>query len=743
MDNNAASKTPTMESMKKSILDAGGLFYQYRPCRRDASTIYDIENIRHGVVYAQTPLNMNDPFDSMIGFSAEKIYNDIIVMLVDACELDKELKVIFSLLLQYKAFGKIAEFIIVLQQQKEYINSRRKAMHQTHVPFETFVSANLYNLYAKAPKRLKEVFDITSFHVFGRLLSQMGEIDISEKNLFDIIKMEDVLDELHKKAEEIRDNTYLPTLRKFIAQLTVSCFSVSGWDNQLMWSHYANSYSGICVEYDFSKIEKFNGFIFPVKYNSERPTLAMRDLGYSGIDLKSRNMIKCETDIGSVFEYILNKNECWSYEEEWRIINIGEENTPVFIELPYIQSITFGLHTDPLCKRLLLEVCKDKGIDCYDLKINNDNYVVQRELISEVAYNTDDEVAYVALLSNQMLQLSQRLQINSQNVTKSISDNSFDFSSFEQMLVATEDYLSNAYFLKASFNRVCENTDDDKSKMEIPNGIVLAINGIDSLVIIITNTLDKIENAVLGFSISGQVNWMQLSEANKHIKNVKELIDRFNDILWDATFLINQYNMDQVISHYDSLIDEGNDPVKDTRELKEYMDKWDGEAFIESLDLNDTKSVLEIGVGTGRIALKTAARCADFTGIDISPKTIEVASKNLEELLNVTLICDDFLKYKFDKKFDIIYSSLTFMHISNKLQAILKISDLLVENGICVISLDKSQEEYIDFGTRKVLVYPDNVDSIGGYFNAAKMTIERQFDTENAIIVIAKHSNDQ
>ena len=28
--------------------------------------------LRHDVVYAQTPLNMNDPFDSMIGFSAEE-----------------------------------------------------------------------------------------------------------------------------------------------------------------------------------------------------------------------------------------------------------------------------------------------------------------------------------------------------------------------------------------------------------------------------------------------------------------------------------------------------------------------------------------------------------------------------------------------------------------------------------------------------------------------------------------------
>lgn len=51
----------TMENLKADIAKAGNLFYQYRACRRDASIIYDIENIRHGVVYARTPLQMNDP----------------------------------------------------------------------------------------------------------------------------------------------------------------------------------------------------------------------------------------------------------------------------------------------------------------------------------------------------------------------------------------------------------------------------------------------------------------------------------------------------------------------------------------------------------------------------------------------------------------------------------------------------------------------------------------------------------
>ena len=77
MVNASASLAQDVKSMQEGIKKVGGLFYQYRPCRRNVETIYDIENIRHNVAYAQTPLNMNDPFDSMIGFSAEKYIRNV------------------------------------------------------------------------------------------------------------------------------------------------------------------------------------------------------------------------------------------------------------------------------------------------------------------------------------------------------------------------------------------------------------------------------------------------------------------------------------------------------------------------------------------------------------------------------------------------------------------------------------------------------------------------------------------
>lgn len=67
-----------------------------------------------------------------------------------------------------------------------------------------------------------------------------------------------------------------------------------------------------------------------------------------------------------------------------------------------------------------------------------------------------------------------------------------------------------------------------------------------------------------------------------------------------------------VIQHYDLLIEENNDPVHDPKPLKDYMDKWDGQAFIDKMDLDKDKSVLEIGVGTGRLAVKTVILCKDL-----------------------------------------------------------------------------------------------------------------------------------
>lgn len=195
---------------------------------------------------------------------------------------------------------------------------------------------------------------------------------------------------------------------------------------------------------------------------------------------------------------------------------------------------------------------------------------------------------------------------------------------------------------------------------------------------------------------------------------------------------------DAVIFHYDALIGEGNDPVHDPKPLRDYMDKWDGQAFIDSMELNGNKSVLEIGVGTGRLAVRVAPLCGEFYGVDISSKTIERAKENLAGFANVRLICADFLSYKFNRSFDVIYSSLTFMHIEDKQSAVNKIAGLLNDAGRFVLSIDKNSSEFIDAGTRKIKIYPDTPNAMAGYIKNAGLAILNQYDTEFATIFVAK-----
>ncbi|MDR2559984.1 MAG: class I SAM-dependent methyltransferase [Oscillospiraceae bacterium] len=194
--------------------------------------------------------------------------------------------------------------------------------------------------------------------------------------------------------------------------------------------------------------------------------------------------------------------------------------------------------------------------------------------------------------------------------------------------------------------------------------------------------------------------------------------------------------MKKIIEHYDTLIEENNDPVYDPFPLKEYMDKWDGQIFIDSLQLSPNKDVLEIGVGTGRLALRVCGECNTFYGIDISPKTIERTTENLKHFDNCTFICADFMEYQFNKSFDVIYSSLAFIHISNKRMAIEKTARLLKANGIFVLSISKSQDKYLEMNNTKLDLFPAMPEEIKEMFNELGLALKDFFETEFAFVFI-------
>lgn len=532
MSNKNSEKQPNINEMKKAIEKAGGLFYQYRPCRRDATTIYDIENIRHGVLYAQTPLNMNDPFDSMIGFSANKLYKNTLSMIINAFDLDENTKAGIQLLLEHRAFGKMGELIKCISELKRYIKNKQIKMHKTHLSFEDYVLESADVLYSKLPRSLKSIFAYPSFLFIAEAIGQINEVNITEDELVSFFKLDDTLDRLHSMIENIQSETYIPIFQRFLSKLTVSCFSASGWDNQLMWSHYANSYSGICVEYDFRKINDFVGFIYPVNYTHERPTVSLQDLGVSGIDNNGK-ILHCDMNVNTIFSYLLSKNKCWSYEDEWRIINIGEENTPTFINMPFIKSITLGINIDDECKRLLFDICKEKNIECYELILSKENFTLYREQIDldKISYNMKEETEHISFLAEHISNVSTKLINECNAFTESINQTEIRRDQIKSIFSQTIDFLSDIYYINTSLNRLSNNCEGDLTIMDVQLNHIKNTN--DS-VHKIKMSIEEFKSFIMNISLSGKITPKESLEFINQISDINELIERVNQVSWNA-----------------------------------------------------------------------------------------------------------------------------------------------------------------------------------------------------------------
>ena len=99
-------------------------------------------------------------------------------------------------------------------------------------------------------------------------------------------------------------------------------------------------------------------------------------------------------------------------------------------------------------------------------------------------------------------------------------------------------------------------------------------------------------------------------------------------------------------------------------------------------------NILDIGAGTGLLSSFILEKFPDanVTLIDLSEKMLDVAKDRFKANLNVTYIIDDYTKFKFDKKYDVIISSLSIHHLTGdeKRQLYRNIYSGLNENGVFI-----------------------------------------------------------
>jgi len=137
---------------------------------------------------------------------------------------------------------------------------------------------------------------IAPHEIQRRRLRQLNP-DKSKAEVAAMVAAESSPSELEKRREDIRSGMH-------DAQRNVGIFTMSArHDHILMWSHYADSHRGLCLEFAVSDSMLFGCSLTHVVYQKEYPKFNIYD----------------EIDQQWTSNYLATKSHHWSYEEEWRI----------------------------------------------------------------------------------------------------------------------------------------------------------------------------------------------------------------------------------------------------------------------------------------------------------------------------------------------------------------------------------------------------------------------------------------
>jgi hypothetical protein len=151
--------------------------------------------------------------------------------------------------------------------------------------------------------------------------------------------------ELAKRAPSIIREQAIKTRTKTINSYGLLALS-ENFDSILMWTHYANSHTGIVLCLDLLEDPDF--FISPLKVNYQKT--------YNPVNFFSR-----ETDLDYVKKIIATKSKEWEYEQEIRIVkdSVGEHS----FNKSLIKKVYFGCKCKVEEKLRIKSLFKVNGYD--------------------------------------------------------------------------------------------------------------------------------------------------------------------------------------------------------------------------------------------------------------------------------------------------------------------------------------------------------------------------------------------
>ena len=382
------------------------------------SSTFTIPNIKNGTIYLQNPVLFNDPFDCNIGMSVNQLICAIMPDFFDKILPDTNADVrdalsswmlgsdppeleegsaehLLSICSNSPAFVKILDR--ARSGQNILDQEMLSLIVEDPLTFSELIKAYLTIVSKGEPLSFDNVAMqqvIKSPQIIRGLITSVAEIkDSKERQVLELLTSKDDFIEKIKaiaafagvdvpKSDIERVYSSLDDGIKQIReglgkQVGVECFTQSPTDI-LMWSYYADKHTGVCVEYDFSKLftSCANSFLFPVNYSENRPLLDIQNL-YDPVTQKVRNDRIAEA-FPSVMKSWITKSKEWEREKEWRLITFPiKSDSERLVKLPIASRIITGINITDENYRLVADIAKEKGIPIHRTRLKNDQYKIE------------------------------------------------------------------------------------------------------------------------------------------------------------------------------------------------------------------------------------------------------------------------------------------------------------------------------------------------------------------------------
>ena len=188
-----------------------------------------------------------------------------------------------------------------------------------------------------------------------------------------------------------------------------------------------------------------------------------------------------------------------------------------------------------MCRLLLWDVCKEKGIDCYQLLTKTDSYGLERRKLNEndFIYDEDIESQYIELLVQQLNESGSKVESFSQSFADAEKVKTKDWVNLPIILEGMIDMLTNAYFLKMSINRLSQNTNSDFESADEMQNAINNLKNIDEYVSMAKDGACSFQEILPVLFQNSYLDKQILRKTHRYLQEIIDLSNKCDAILWD------------------------------------------------------------------------------------------------------------------------------------------------------------------------------------------------------------------